>query len=248
MKDFFPLVWHDIKRLYNYRIIHFVVVLTFLFSMTIWFLPQFGSANFLYISIFVLPVIIFSISMFIEREEKTFVPLITSQTDTLKIVAAKILAAVTIEIFPFIGYTIVTLIRSSEFSNSIHINYFFLFLVYLMGVIVHIIIGLSLSIIAKTSRILSLSYLGYIVVFSLLPILYSNGIIPQAFQYYLIISPAYLSGVLVDYIISDALNPEVWLIILSIVLQIVYAVVLIRFVVMPFFKQYLLATTDENNK
>ncbi|MFA5741913.1 MAG: hypothetical protein WC874_03435, partial [Candidatus Izemoplasmatales bacterium] len=107
MKDFFPLVWHDIKRLYNYRIIHFVVVLTFLFSMTIWFLPQFGSANFLYISIFVLPVIIFSISMFIEREEKTFVPLITSQTDTLKIVAAKILAAVTIEIFPFIGYTIV---------------------------------------------------------------------------------------------------------------------------------------------
>ncbi|MDD3126169.1 MAG: hypothetical protein PHC32_00780 [Candidatus Izemoplasmatales bacterium] len=248
MKDFFPLVWHDIKRLYNYRIIHFVVVLTFLFSMTIWFLPQFGSANFLYISIFVLPVIIFSISMFIEREEKTFVPLITSQTDTLKIVAAKILAAVTIEIFPFIGYTIVTLIRSSEFSNSIHINYFFLFLVYLMGVIVHIIIGLSLSIIAKTSRILSLSYLGYIVVFSLLPILYSNGIIPQAFQYYLIISPAYLSGVLVDYIISDALNPEVWLIILSIVLQIVYAVVLIRFVVMPFFKQYLLATTNENNK
>jgi ABC-type Na+ efflux pump permease subunit len=248
VKDFFPLVWHDIKRLYNYRIIHFVVVLTFLFSMTIWFLPQFGSANFLYISIFVLPVIIFSISMFIEREEKTFVPLITSQTDTLKIVAAKILAAVTIEIFPFIGYTIVTLIRSSEFSNSIHINYFFLFLVYLMGVIVHIIIGLSLSIIAKTSRILSLSYLGYIVVFSLLPILYSNGIIPQAFQYYLIISPAYLSGVLVDYIISDALNPEVWLIILSIVLQIVYAVVLIRFVVMPFFKQYLLATTDENNK
>jgi len=248
VKDFFPLVWHDIKRLYNYRIIHFVVVLTFLFSMTIWFLPQFGSANFLYISIFVLPVIIFSISMFIEREEKTFVPLITSQTDTLKIVAAKILAAVTIEIFPFIGYTIVTLIRSSEFSNSIHINYFFLFLVYLMGVIVHIIIGLSLSIIAKTSRILSLSYLGYIVVFSLLPILYSNGIIPQAFQYYLIISPAYLSGVLVDYIISDALNPEVWLIILSIVLQIVYAVVLIRFVVMPFFKQYLLATTNENNK
>jgi hypothetical protein len=117
-----------------------------------------------------------------------------------------------------------------------------------MGVIVHIIIGLSLSIIAKTSRILSLSYLGYIVVFSLLPILYSNGIIPQAFQYYLIISPAYLSGVLVDYIISDALNPEVWLIILSIVLQIVYAVVLIRFVVMPFFKQYLLATTNENNK
>ncbi|MFA7144456.1 MAG: hypothetical protein WC088_04245, partial [Candidatus Izemoplasmatales bacterium] len=163
-------------------------------------------------------------------------------------VMAKILAAVTIEILPFIGYVIITLIRSSAFVNSIHINYFFLFLVYVMGVIVHIIIGLSLSIIAKTSRILSLSYLGYIVVFSLLPILYSNGIIPEAFQYYLIISPAYLSGVLIDYIIFDTLNPELWLIILSIVLQIIYAIVLIRFVIMPFFKQYVLATADELQK
>ncbi|MFA7144611.1 MAG: hypothetical protein WC088_05040, partial [Candidatus Izemoplasmatales bacterium] len=118
MKDFFKLVGHDIKKMYNYRIIHFVVVLTFMFCMTVWFLPDFGSANFLYLSIFVLPVIIFSISMFIEREEKTFEPLITSETETIKIVMAKILAAVTIEILPFIGYVIITLIRSSAFVNS----------------------------------------------------------------------------------------------------------------------------------
>jgi len=121
-------------------------------------------------------------------------------------------------------------------------------LVYIMGVIVHIIIGLSLSIIAKTSAILSLSYIGYIVIFSLLPILYSNGIIPSSFQYYLIISPAFLSGVLIDYIVSDALNPQLWLIITSVVLQVVYTCLFVRFVISPFFKQYLLITQAEPQK
>jgi hypothetical protein len=249
MKSFFQLIWDDIKRLNAYRIILFVVVLTFLFGMTMLFLPFFGSVNFLYISIFILPVIIFSISMFIEREENTFLPLISSSTPTLKIVMTKILAAVAVELIPFIGFVIVMLIgKDDNFSNEIQINYFFLFLVYVMGVIVHIIIGLSLSIIAKTSAILSLSYVGYIIVFSLLPILYSNGMIPTSFQYFLIISPAYLSGVLIDYIVLDAIDPAIWLIIISVGLQIVYAVVLVRFVIVPFFRQYVLSTENEPQK
>lgn len=249
LKDFLVLVWDDIKRLYTYNIILFVGVLSFLFTMFILFLPIFDSTNYLYISIFVLPVIIFSISMFIEREENTLLPLITSSVSGLKIVMVKVFAAVVIELIPFIGFVLAMIIgRDSNFSNDVNINYFSLLLVYIMGVIVHIIIGLSLSIIAKTSAILSLSYITYIIVFSLLPILYSNGIIPQSFQYYLIVSPAFLSGVLIDYIVSDALNPEIWLIVTSVVLQIVYTVVLIRFVINPFFKQYLLATQSEPQK
>jgi hypothetical protein len=246
--NFFRLVWDDLKRLFAYRIILFVAVLTFLFAMAMMFLPIFDSTNFLYISIFILPVIIFSISMFIEREEKTFLPLIASSSSTFKIVMTKIVSAVLVELLPFTGFVLVTLIKGSQFQNGINVNFFTLFLVYVMGVIVHIIIGLSLSIIAKTSAILSISYIGYIVVFSLLPILYSNGIVPPSFQYYLIISPAFLSGVLIDYIVLDTLNPEVWLIVLSIVLQIVYATVLVRFVILPFFKQYVLATEGQNQK
>lgn len=249
LKDFLVLVWDDIKRLNTYNIILFVGVLSFLFTMFILFLPIFDSTNFLYISIFVLPVIIFSISMFIEREENTILPLITSSVSGLKIVMVKVVAAVVIELIPFFAFVLAMLIgRDSNFQNDVNINYFSLLLVYIMGVIVHIIIGLSLSIIAKTSAILSLSYITYIIVFSLLPILYSNGIIPHSFQYYLIVSPAFLSGVLIDYIVSDALNPEIWLIVTSVILQIVYTVVLIRFVINPFFKQYLLATQSEPQK
>jgi hypothetical protein len=248
VSNFFQLVWDDLKRLFAYRIILFVAVLTFLFAMGMLFLPIFDSTNFLYISIFILPVIIFSISMFIEREENTFLPLIVSSTSTLKIVMTKIISAVLVELIPFTGFLLINLLKGSNFQSGIEVNFFTLFLVYVMGVIVHIIIGLSLSIIAKTSAILSISYIGYIVVFSLLPILYSNGMVPESIQYYLIISPAFLSGVLIDYIVLDTLNPEVWLIVLSIVLQIVYATVLVRFVIIPFFKQYVLATEGQVQK
>lgn len=243
MKKFLELVWQDLKRLYQYRIVFFVLALTFLFGMSVIFFPGFAP-NFLYISIFILPVIIFSISLFIEREERTVGELIAPNTPTLLVVATKVVAATLLEMIPFLGFVVASLLHRSPFSNGVEIDYFLLFLSYLLGVVVHIIIGLSLSIIAKKSSILSLSYIGYIVVFSISPILYSNGIIPEGFQYWLIISPAFLSGVLIDTILLDSLNPEVWLLVLSVGLQVVYAGILVNFVIRPFFKQFLVFTDD----
>lgn len=243
MKKFCGLVWLDLKRLYQYRIVFFVLALTFLFGMSVIFFPGFAP-NFLYISIFILPVIIFSISLFIEREENTVADLIAPNTPTLLVVATKVVAATLLELIPFLGFVVASLIRTSPFSNGVEIDYILLFLSYVLGVVVHIVIGLSLSIIAKKSSILSLSYIAYVVVFSISPILYSNGIIPEGFQYWLIISPAFLSGVLIDTILLDSLDPEVWLLILSVGLQIVYAGILVAFVIRPFFKQFLVFTDD----
>jgi ABC-type Na+ efflux pump permease subunit len=248
MKHFFRLVWEDLKRFYSYRILHFILVLTFLFGMSMIFFPAFGLTNFLYVATFILPVIIFSISLFIEREEKSVSRLVSSSTGTLKIIFAKIFAALGLELIPFIGFVIGSLVLGHSFSNDIGIDYVALFFAYVLGVLVHIIVGLSLSIIAKSSRILSLSYITYIIVFSIAPILYSNGIIPEGFQYFLIISPAFLSGVLLDTIISDALNPEIWLLWLSVGLQIVYAGVLVTFVIRPFFKQFVLLIDAQPQK
>ena len=241
MKSFFGLVWDDLKRLFRYRIIYFVLALTFLFGMSMIFFPGFAT-NFLYISLFILPVIIFSISLFIEREEGTVSHLISPSTPTLSVVATKILSATIVELIPFAGFVIGSLLRRDAFSNDIDVNYFLLFLAYVLGVVLHIVVGLALSIIAKSSRILSLSYLAYIVVFSISPILYSNGIIPEGFQYWLIISPAFLSGVLIDTILSQALTPEIWLLVLSVGLQIGYTVLLVSVVVVPYFKQFILFT------
>ncbi len=247
MKVFFRLVWDDLKRLFRYRIIYFVMALTFLFGMSMIFFPGF-STNFLYISLFILPVIIFSISLFIEREEGTVSHLISPSTPTLTVVATKILSATIVELIPFVGFVIGSLLRKDVFSNDIEISYFLLFLAYVLGVILHIVVGLSLSIIAKSSRILSLSYLAYIVVFSISPILYSNGIIPEGAQYWLIISPAFLSGVLIDTILSQALSPQIWLLILSVGLQIGYTVLLIGVVVVPYFKQFVIYTDSAPQK
>jgi len=243
MKHFCQLVWDDLKRLYAYRILYFILILTFLFGMSMIFFPAFGLTNFLYVATFILPVIIFSISLFIEREEKSISRLISPTTPTLLIISSKITAALVLEMIPFVGFVVASLMLNRSFSNDIGIQYFPLFFAYTLGVVVHIIVGLSLSIIAKSSRILSLSYIAYIIVFSITPILYSNGIIPEGFQYFLIISPAFLSGVLLDTIISDALDPETWLILLSIFLQILYSGVLVWFVIRPFFKQFI-ALTD----
>jgi len=218
-----------------------VLALTFLFGMSMIFFPGFAT-NFLYISLFILPVIIFSISLFIEREEGTVSHLISPSTPTLSVVATKIVSATIVELIPFAGFVIGSLLRRDAFSNDIDVNYFLLFLAYVLGVVLHIVVGISLSIIAKSSRILSLSYLAYIVVFSISPILYSNGIIPEGFQYWLIVSPAFLSGVLIDTILSQALAPEIWLLILSVVLQIGYTVLLVWVVIVPYFKQFILYT------
>ncbi|MBU1144691.1 MAG: ABC transporter permease [Firmicutes bacterium] len=231
------LIVSDLKRLLEYRIIHFVIILTALFGASMAFFPDINPSNFIYITIFILPVIIFSISMFIEREENTLIPILKSKCNTLTIVVAKILSSMIIQLIP-----IVTFILVLAFINKLPINYLYLFLVYILGVLVHILIGLSLSIISKSNQVLSLSYVAYILVFSMLPIFFSNGFIPLKFQYYLIISPAFLSGVLIDNIMAGMAYSSTWLIVLSVVLQFVYGFVLVYFVIRPYFKTFLLSS------
>ncbi len=255
MKTFIHLVWSDLKRLWSYRIILFIFVLTFLFTLAIALFPALDPSNFIYVSIFILPVIIFSISLFIDREEGTLLPFVFSPLKSAYLVFSKVISALIVQLIPIffiLGAMAFTMSDEIAFMETAEINallfdFFLLFLAYLLGSILHILIGLSLSIISKTSSILSLSYVVYIIVFSLTAIMYSNGIIPLRFQYFLIISPAFLSGVLIDNIIAGAAYSETWLIVLAVGLQLAYAVVLTLFVVVPYFKQYVVATDVVKN-
>jgi len=58
-------------------------------------------------------------------------------------------------------------------------------------------------------------------------------------EYFLIISPAFLSGVLFENIVFGYLFSDLLLVILAVSLQFVYLFLLIYFVVRPFFKKYL---------
>ncbi|HAQ56938.1 MAG TPA: hypothetical protein DCR44_06035 [Acholeplasmatales bacterium] len=239
IKTFFNLVWSDLKRLWSYRIVLFIMVLTFLFSLAIILFPVIDPTNFIYVSIFILPVVVFSISLFIDREEGTLLPFVFSPLKSGFLVFSKVLSALAVMTIPIVCFIIAMAIAQYE------ISFLLLFLAYMLGALLHILIGISLSIISKTTSVLSLSYVAYIVVFSLTAILYSNGIIPLRFQYYLIISPAYLSGVLIDNIVAGCVFSEVWLLILAVGLQLAYGVLLSLFIIIPYFKQYVIATEQK---
>jgi len=134
------------------------------------------------------------------------------------------------------------------FILNIDFNVFLFLLVYLLAVIMHVTIGTVLAIISKSNSIMSASYIAYIVIFSLIPIFYTQGLIPVAFQYVMVISPAYLSGILFQEIyFGYAYSPE-WLIVLAIVLQFIYIFGLTYFIIRPYFKSYLLYTMDKDEK
>jgi len=234
MKQFLRLLNNDLKRLYEYGIVLFVSILTFVFAMAMAVFPEMDKSNIIYFNIFVLPVIVFSISMFISREENTILPLVMGSVKPIVVVFAKIISAIIVELIPIIAFIII--FRFTKFET----DYFLLFLVYLLGVTLHIIIALALVIISRTSSALSISYLTYILVFSATAILYSNGLIPLSAQPFLLISPAFMSAVLVDNILAISVYSETWLILLSIILQFVFGFALVWFVIKPYFKTYIL--------
>lgn len=241
MKTFLKYLYNDLKYLYEYRMVLFVSILTFLFAMAMAVFPDLDKSNFIYFNIFILPVIIFSISMFIGREEHTLLPQNTSGLKPIFIVLAKILAAAIVELIPITAFTIV--LRFIGFST----NYFLLYLIFMLGAVLHIIIALSLTIISRKSSTLTLNYLVYILVFSASAILFSNGLIPLSAQYFMVISPAYLSAVLIDNVLATSAYSESWLLIVSVVLQFVYGFILIWFVIRPFYKFYVISSLSSDN-
>jgi len=179
-------------------------------------------------------VVIFSFSLKADFLEGQIIPCDKDECSPFTLLFTKIASALLLQLIPILFYILVL-----EIVHNISISYVALFFAYVLSVVVHIIIGLSLSLISKTSKILSMNYVVYILVFCMGPIFFANGLIPTKFQYFLIFSPAYLSGVIIDNILSGIMYSPIWLVVLSIVLQFVYATILCLFVIYPFFKVYL---------
>ena len=181
-----------------------------------------------------MPVVIFSFSLKADFLEGKIIPCDKGECSPYTLLLTKTASALILQLIPILFYILVL-----EIVRDISISFVALFFAYVLSVIVHILIGLSLSIISKTNKILSMNYVVYILVFCMGPIFFANGLIPTKFQYFLIFSPAYLSGVIIDNILAGIMYSPIWLVVLSIVLQFVYAAILCRFVIYPFFKIYL---------
>ncbi|MGD9909281.1 MAG: hypothetical protein AB7U79_01600 [Candidatus Izemoplasmatales bacterium] len=218
----------------EYKILHIHVAISFLLAALMAFYRNISMANYIYISIFVLPVILFAMLLFIEREDQTVIPKEEGDIDKNQIVFSKIVSSLTLQLIPLFFYIIVI-----TFAYHLHFSYLLFILAFLLGSLLHILIGLTLSIISKTSGVLSFSYLTYIILFSSIPIFYSAGLIPLQFQYALLVSPAYLSGILIDDVLISSVGSSLGIAIISAVLQVIYVLLLSYFIIRPFAKNYL---------
>ena len=240
MKSVLQYIYQDYKRLFQARIIQMVFIISFIFGMMIVIFPTFDPANVFYLSVFILPVIVFAISMYIEKEEQAIYPIAYSKQDAIKMVLSKIASSLSLMLLPVLFFFLVIAVTAST-----NIQYVLLFIAYVVGALLHILIGLFISMASKTTKVLAASYITYVLVFSITPILYANGIIPYSMQYIMIISPAFLSGILIENILAGVWYSQPWLLILAGVLQIVYIFLLYVFAVRPHFLKYLLQETPQ---
>lgn len=243
MTNFLTILKNDFNNYLKYNILQIVIAISIVFAGAMAFIPGINALIFIYITVFILPVIVFSISIFIEKEERTLIPLAVSKCSSIELIIPKLVSALILLLVPYILYSLVM-----AFVLHMSINILLFFLIYVLGATMHIIVGIVLAMISKSTQIMSITYIGYIVLFSLIPFFYADNLIPQVFQYMLVISPAYLSGVLFQEIYYGYAFSSTLLIVLSIILQFVYIGVLTIFAVRPYFKSYLLYTVKEEQK
>jgi hypothetical protein len=233
MKTFFQELNHNLRRLFEYHVIQITIVLSVVFALLMALFPSIDPLNFVSLSLFILPVILYSISTFLYRDDGPVQCSIPSRSPVLCSVSSQLLASMIIQLIPFVLYTTILLVRGH------HINVFLFFIVFLGGALLHTLIGMVLAITSKTSQQIAYGYLVYILVFSLTPILYINGIIPYAMQYVMLISPAYVAGLLIDNVLAGVQYSSDWLIWLAAILEFGGIFLLIRFAIIPFYTHYI---------
>jgi len=243
MKRFTEIVRNDFRNYLKFNILQIVVIFSLLFAAAMAFFPSFDAMIFIYVTVFIFPVILFAISIYIESEERRLIPWTDSEYPTLLVILAKICSSLILLIIPFVLDIMVM-----RFVLNIHFNVLLFFLVYVLAAIMHVVIGTVLAIVSKSSSIMSASYIAYIILFSLIPIFYTRDLIPDAFQYVMVISPAYLSGILFQQIYFGYIYSPDWLIVLAVVLQVVYIGVLTMLVIRPYFKSYLILPKDKEEE
>lgn len=232
MKQWLCFLKEELTMFYRSRILTMIVIISLVFSVAMAIFDGIDPSNYLYVSAFVVPVVLFAVSMELHKSPDPDCPY-TIKQQTLYKISVKVVASLLIQLIPFLFYCLVFVL-----ALHVHINYFLLLLAYLLASTMHVLIGISLAIISRKDHILTFAYIVYLVAFSSLPILYSNGMVPISFQYYLVYSPAFLSSVLFDNILSGAMYSSVWFILICISLLVAYSILLIRFVIIPFFHHF----------
>lgn len=233
MKAFGSEVVRDLKRMFDYQVLQITLVLSIVFASMMALLREIDVVHFISLSVFVVPVIMFSIATFLRKEDRAEEQSRLACARPWQLLGVHTVSALIVETIPFLLYSIVLLfVRGVPFSYPLY------FLTYYSGATLHVLIASYLAMTSKTMRQLAYGYIVYVLVFSMTPILYANGIIPFAFQYWMLVSPAYVSGLLVDNVLTGVQFSSTWLIVLAACLQFVEIVLLFSVALIPLYRRH----------
>lgn len=233
MKKVMEICKNDLKNYINYRMFHMILIVSVVFALAMGFFDQMNYLLFIYISIFIFPVIMHSIMLFIEREENTYLPKSLCNSKLYEVIIAKYLSSLILNLIPFILYSVILF-----FVLNANFSFFLFLLVYILGLLVHIAIGYGIAILSKNHIKMLAMYVAYIVICSFVPFISLMNYIPDKLDYFFIFSPAYLSAILLENVSFGYLFSDVLLIIISVVLQVAVVVALLWFAIIPFYKEH----------
>jgi hypothetical protein len=240
MKPFGSEVLRDLRRMIDYQVLQITLVLSVVFALMMALLTQIDVVHFISLSVFIVPIIMFSIAAFLRKEDRIEEARHYAGKKPLYLLSVHTISALIVEAIPFLLYSVVLLfVRTSSFSYGLYA------ITYFSGAILHVLISSYLAMSSKTMRQLAYGYIAYVLVFSMTPILYSNGIIPFAFQYWMLISPAYVSGLLIDNVLTGFQFSSNWLIALASCLQALEIVLLTLVALIPLYRRQYCQAQEE---
>ena len=120
MKNYWLLLKADLKRLYQMRVFMLVVIVSFVLGVATGLFPFLNPANALYVSVFILPVLIFSFSLQFEINNQESLPKTDRPISAAVFLLSKITSAVLIQLIPllFIIIALVFMRGHSKLSGT----------------------------------------------------------------------------------------------------------------------------------
>ncbi|MDY0023915.1 MAG: hypothetical protein RBR66_03190 [Candidatus Izemoplasmatales bacterium] len=226
------IIKNDLINFYKYRILYMVIIVSIIFAVATGIFPTIDKLLFIYMSLFILPVITHSILLFIEKEDETLIIKEENNLTLLKLVCSKMASSLILQLIPLVLYLIVI-----GFVLQADISYILFILVYLLSIFIHILIGQSITILANNHVKMMLMYIGYIIIFSLLPFLALMNVITVNLSYFFMYSPALLTHILLTNITLGTTYFSNLQVILSVILLVLMSIALIIFIIKPFYKK-----------
>ena len=227
----------DVKRLKKYNILQISFFLAILYGAIIYFTSKEEAEAFVTLLVFVdvsmMSIIMLGAGLFFEKQEGSLKSVMVAPVKLLEIVVSKIMSTV---LLSFLTATILSLVAILAHSASINVAVLLLYVT--LGATVHVSIGFLLTIISKDFNSLLINYMIFVFIFTLPALLYTLGVIPSNLYFLILLSPSYVTQLLINTSVgaSIALGEHLF----SLFYSVAIIVVLYQTVIRKKFKNYVI--------